>query len=674
LFQEKKMIKQKVAHAIGILGVCTLGSMASEIELESITVETKAGSEVIKDVSGEELKSADLAEALAKQSASVTLVRRSGISNDIIIRGLKKDNINVTIDGAKAYGAGPNRMDPPISHVLTNNIDYITLNEGPYNVEDFGVLGADVKIHTKEPSQELSGEASVNVGSFGYKKGTLSISGGTETVRALLSVSKETGEQYKDGNGNTFAEQQDIYVQTHPTSAKFSYLPEQRDRDAFSKNTLFSKLYWHINETQDLSVSYTRNRSSNILYPNTAMDAIAVDDDIYNVQYTIRDLGQYSKKLTLSAYYSDVYHPMSNIFRKVSAVNYISHTLNDVTKGAKIKNEFDLSNHKISLGIDYSNRHWDGGFYKDDTPLPPASFHSIWDADTDNIGLFMEDKLTLDNWEIATGLRYDFTNVTTARAGVPSNSYDGLSGNVLATYQASAKSHYFVGLGIASRVPDGKELYFYNKGVEIGTNTLKKVTNTEIDMGAQWQTDSILLKVKLFYSDLGDYIVYNATTQRYVNTDATLYGLDISGTYFTSENTYVDYGISYQRGEKKEALVGQTDKDLAEIPPLKLNLALHYDYDDSLQMDVSAVYGAKWEHFDGDNGEVALDNYTVMNAKVSKTFAKHFELTMGIDNIFNETYALSNTYKDQTLISGGGDVMLMNEPGRYIYTNLKYTF
>ena len=91
-----------------------------------------------------------------KQSASVSLVRRSGIANDIILRGQKKDNINVTIDGAKIYGACPNRMDPPVSHVLTNNIDYIEINEGPYNVEDFGVLSADVKIHTIEPEEAVS--------------------------------------------------------------------------------------------------------------------------------------------------------------------------------------------------------------------------------------------------------------------------------------------------------------------------------------------------------------------------------------------------------------------------------------------------------------------------------------------------------------------------------------
>jgi len=654
--------------------VCTVGIMAVQIELEPITIEAQAGSEVIKDVSGEELKSADLAEALTKQSASVTLVRRSGISNDVIVRGLKKDNINVTIDGAKAYGAGPNRMDPPISHVLTNNIDYIQLNEGPYNVEDFGVLGADIKVHTKEPSKKFSAEASLNTGSFGYKKGALLLSGGNDTLRFLLSVSKEKGEQYKDGNGDTFAEQQDAYIKKHPASAPFAYLPNQRDRDAFAKSTLFSKIYWHIDERQDMMFSYTRNRSDNILYPNTAMDAIAVDDDMYNLQYSIKDLGQFSKKLTLSSYYSDIYHPMSNSYRKMSKMKNISHKLTDLTKGAKIKNVFDIKNHALAVGLDYSNRHWDGGFYKNDKKLPSSKFHSIWDANTKNIGLFFTDALKTGKVDIAMGLRYDFTELSTARAGIKNNNYDGLSGNIFATYHVSDESSYFAGVGVSSRVPDGKELYFHNKGIEIGDSNLNKVTNTELDVGTKWQGEDMTLKAKLFYSNLKDYIVYNASINRYANTDASIYGLDISGTYISSENSYIDYGLSYQRGKKDHALAGQTDRDLAEIPPLKLNIGLHYDYDESLGMDIDGVYAAKWKHFDADNGEVALNSYAVANAKLTKTFAKHFEITLGVDNIFNKTYALSNTYKDQTLLSGGGDVMLMNEPGRYVYANLKYSF
>ncbi|MDQ7084170.1 MAG: hypothetical protein Q9M36_04220 [Sulfurovum sp.] len=63
---------------------------AESIELGTIMVETTVGTKLVKDVSGEEIKSADLGEALFRQSPSVSLVRRSGIANDIRVRGQKK--------------------------------------------------------------------------------------------------------------------------------------------------------------------------------------------------------------------------------------------------------------------------------------------------------------------------------------------------------------------------------------------------------------------------------------------------------------------------------------------------------------------------------------------------------------------------------------------------------
>ena len=120
---------RRVKNGIYLSMVCALSLHAAQVELGTIDVEAKADTEVIKDVHGDDIKSADLAEALFKQSPSISMVRRSGIANDIILRGQKKDNINVTIDGAKICGACPNRMDPPVSHVLTKNIDSIEINE-----------------------------------------------------------------------------------------------------------------------------------------------------------------------------------------------------------------------------------------------------------------------------------------------------------------------------------------------------------------------------------------------------------------------------------------------------------------------------------------------------------------------------------------------------------------
>ena len=664
--------------------VCTLGLMAAQVELEPITVEAQAGTEVIKDVSGEDIKSADLGEALFKQSPSVSLIRRSGIANDIRVRGQKKDNISVTIDGAKVHGACPNRMDPPISHILTNNVDFIEINEGPFNVEDFGVLSADIKVHTIKPEKEVAGEINLGMGSFGYKKAALNVSGGTDTVRFLLSTSTESGEQYKDGNGDDFAGQIDRNIKAGLVSPMAQYQDKYRDLDAFSKQTLMAKMFWNITDNQELKLSYTANRSDDILYPSSKMDALYDDSDIYNVEYTAKDLGKYSKELYIQAYQSEVDHPMSTKYRIMGAQDYMTHALTTKIQGGKIKNSLDLDNHTVTVGVDYSIRNWDGGYYKNDNPLPAAKFHSIWDVDTTNTAFFAEDSIHMGKFILDLGLRYDTTDIDSANQTQPSNTYDELNGYVLGTYHADSTTKYFAGIGKSSRVPDAKELYWVGSmGNVIGTPDLQNTVNYEFDMGVEKNYENSSLKAKVFYSKLQDYIAFNASsvnmmgaaTNAYENVDATVYGFDISGMYVATESLYFEYGLAYQRGTKDKPLTGQSGTDMPDIPPFKVNAAVNYDYDESLQFKAEVIAADTWDAIDDENGEQKIDAYAVFNLRATKRFTKGFEFTVGVDNLFDSTYAVSNTYKDLILLTiPGNNVMLMNEPGRYVYANLKYSF
>jgi len=692
--------------AIYLSLACSLWIQAAQIELETINVETKPDTEVIKDVHGEDIKSADLGEALFKQSPSVSLVRRSGIANDIILRGQKKDNINVTIDGTKVYGACPNRMDPPVSHVLTNNIDYIEINEGPYNIEDFGVLSADVKIHTIQPEEEFQGDINLGFGTWGYKKAALSASGAiAENVKFLLSASAETSGQYEDGDGNTFADQIDNYIAdnlisnpSNPMQVMFNkklkgaaYQDQYRDMDAYTKKTVLAKLFWNITDNQELRLSYTGNRSDDVLYPSSKMDALSDDSNIFNVEYIATDLGEYSKELKVQVYQSDVDHPMSTKYRKMGAVDYLTHALTTKMQGASIKNSFDLDNHTITAGLDYSLRNWDGVYTKNEIPLNEFSpmtshlpYHSIYDVDTENTAFFLKDKIKMDKLVLDLGLRYDDTTITSAYQNQQDNDYNELNGYIFATYNADATTQYFAGLGKSSRVPDAKELYWLGSmGNPVGTPNLDATVNYEFDLGLEKKFENSTVKAKAFYSQLDDFIAYNssnvnmmgAAVNAYENVDATIYGFELSGTYLATAQLAFDYGMAYQRGEKDTPLTGQTGTNMPEIPPFKLNAAVNYDYDETLAFRAELIASDDWTRYDGENGEQELDAYGILNLKGSKQWGA-FELTLGVDNLFDKTYAVSNTYHDLILLPTAGNnfVMLMNEPGRYFYTNLQYKF
>ncbi len=659
----------KNRHFVYLSLVTALSLQAADVNLDTITVEENIDTFTIEDVSGEELKSADLGEALSKKVPSVTISRRSGIANDIILRGQKRDNINVIIDGGKIYGGCPNRMDPPISHIITNNIDSLTVDEGPYDVENFGTLSGIVKVHTKAPKKGLSGEVNLNIGSFDYKKGSVTLQGGNDLVRMLFTFSKETSEQYKDGDGDRFNDQ----LKKAGAPMGNLYQKQYENMDAYTKKSFMGKLFFNIADNQELRLSYTANRSDDVLYPSSPMDAIKDDSDLYNVEYIVRNLSPYSKKLNILYYYSKVDHPMSNRYRNaVKKMPEMTNHMKSYIQGARVKNSFDLANDLLlTYGIDASKRIWKGAYYKNGKYIGP----SLTNAVTKNGGIFISALKKFANNDLKAGLRYDSTDITNS-GGYNEPSYTSVSGYVFNTFHFNENTDIFVGLGVSHRVPDGRELYFFKKGI-VGTPDLDQTRNSEVDLGIKKNFENSSLKLKVFYSKLNNYIYFDMSRpkNRFVNIDAKIYGAELSGTVLASDVLSFDYGVIYQRGKKDEPLPGQTDTDLADITPIRGIFSANYDYDNKTSLSFEVIAQGKWTHYDEDNGEQEIDGFATANIKVQRELMKKLELTLGVDNIFNKTYAPSNTYNDLTLIvAGGKQKVKLNDPGRYMYMNLSYRF
>jgi len=642
-------------------------------DLGKIDIIEKVNNKVVNNVNTTDVKNADLAEVLAKKSPSISMIRRSGIANDIVLRGQKRDNIKVTIDGGLVHGACPNRMDPPTSHIITSNVKTVEINEGPFDVTEFGNLSGNVKITTQKPKEGLHGSLETTLGSFDYKKAVINVSGGNETVKAALTYSKERSEQYRDGNGDTLFEQN----AKKATSTADKYQTIYKDMDAYEKQSLMMKTIFNINDNHELEISGTKNESDNILYPSTGMDAKYDDSKLFNAKYMATNLGSLSKRFEVKMFKSDVDHPMDITLRAKNKNAMMAGMTNHLTtdaKGLKVMNTFDALESEFLVGLDTSRRNWDGKYYND-----KKSFigHSIDNADTKNNAVFIKNTKKIDSFKIEIGARYDSTKIDTDNTLDQNRKYNGLSGSTVITFAPNKNTQYFVGIGKASRVPDARELYFQKSGNSIGTDTLDKTTNTEIDFGIDHKYEDGKVKAKFFYSKLDNYIYFrnSGAENKFENIDAKIYGLELNGSYYINDKLTLDAGYAYKVGKKDEAIDGQSDRDLADITPAKTTLALTYDHSDVTNFTTEFVNVAKWDKFDSDNGEQAIDSYNVVNLKAQTALSKNVEFTVGIDNLFDETYAVSNTYSDLTLLSSGSDTkMLLNEPGRYVYANLKFKF
>ncbi|MEA1892510.1 MAG: TonB-dependent receptor [Campylobacterota bacterium] len=672
---------------------------ANEIELSSIDVE----STIITEVSQKAQKSADLSQALSQSVPSIDMTRRSGISNDIFIRGQSRDNISIEVDGTKVCGACPNRMDPPVSHILANQIDSIEVTEGPYDVETFGVMSGGVKIKTKQPTQKTHAEVNLGYGAWNYMKVGATASGGNDVVRVLVSASAESSDQYKDGDGDTMAQQvanNATSVASNPNSSPTEiamakgaqYKPQYKDMKAYDKKSIMAKAFITVTDDQELRLGATANRSSDVLYPNSKMDANYDDSNIYNIEYNIKDVSDIYKNINLQYYKSDVDHPMGTDYRISSApkdadgnplpLKVVTNWLTTDMQGIKLKNDFDISDYKLLIGLDASQRKWDGHYEMNGNPAggPFGSNgrKSIDDAVTENMAIFAKLDKSFGALSFSLGARYDSTDITNG-GGLQNNDYTGLNANLLTTFNINKDNLIFLGVGQANRVPDARELYFRGSmNNVVGTDTLEQTTNQEIDLGYEIDNDNFMFKIKGFYSMLNDYIYIKkgVGTNAFENIDATIYGTELSASVYATDDITIDIGASYKVGEKDEALAGQTDKDLANIAPLRGNIALNWEYYNNSIASIDLRASDRWDAIDSDNGEQVLDSWSILNLKVKHAVSKNFDFTLGVNNLLDETYALSNTYADLILVTAGGsgDVMLMNEPGRYIYTNIDFRF
>ena len=657
--------------------VAVLSLSATEIELAPIGVE----STVITEVAQNAQISADLAEALNNNIPSIDMSRRSGIANDVFIRGQKRDNISVEVDGTKVCGACPNRMDPPTSHILANQVEDVEVIEGPYDVTTFGTMSGGLKVTTKKPTKELSGEVTAGVGSWGYRKLGATVSGGNDTIRVLVTGSTETSGQYEDGDGNTLSQQ----TKNKATMAGNTYQTQYENLDAYEKKSVMAKVFVNVTDDQELRLSYTGNRSENILYPSTPMDAAYDDSNIYSIEYNIANLSDTAKNINLQYYYSDVDHPMDTKYRNARTVIgtnsfYMTNQLQTSMKGLKLKTDFDIDNTKILFGLDGNSRMWQGEKFmtNDISGIRMPSTVSLTHTETDNAAIFAKVEKSFGAIDIQAGARYDSTDITPDDITKNKRSFNALNAHLITTYNLNSASKVFLGFGKASRVPDARELYLVGMNPS-SNNNLDQTTNKEIDLGYELQNDSMKFKVKTFYSDLDNYIYLHktsATTSTFENIDAKVYGAEISSEYFLTDTITLDASASYKRGKKDNALSAtNTDTDLADIAPLRGTIGATYEYANNSTFSAEIVASDRWDTIDSDNGEQELAGWSIVNLKAKHAFGKNLDLTVGANNIFDVTFAQSNTYADLVLsATTGSEKILMNEPGRYLYTNLTYKF
>jgi iron complex outermembrane receptor protein len=169
-----------------------------EITLEPVTITARRLNLSAREVTIDK-------EALYRmmEQEGVGLIRRGmAITSDLYLRGFKRGEVEVTIDGERFFNACPNRMDPPL--VRLNPLEMAAVRIDPSSLALQSGLGGQVAYQRRSPTQAWTVSALLQsrLASESSFEGALTASGQNHR----LSLRWLTPRTYATGHGKSFGE------------------------------------------------------------------------------------------------------------------------------------------------------------------------------------------------------------------------------------------------------------------------------------------------------------------------------------------------------------------------------------------------------------------------------------------------------------------------------------
>ena len=292
-----------------------------------------------------EAPAVDVGEALSFK-AGLWRLRKGGIANDVVLRGLQSRDLNVLIDGQRVYGACPNHMDPAAFHVDFAEVDRVEVGKGPFDVKNEGSLGGTINVVTRKPEPGWHATPNVAAGSFGYVNPSLTVGRGGERISALAGYSYRTSDPFRDGDGRRFTE-------------ITNYRPQDQADRAYSIGTAWGRVVWAPATGHQLDLAYTRQDAGAILYPYLLMDALWDDTDRLNLRYEATGLGARRASVRAQGYLTRVDHWMTDERRTSSLAKPRAYSMGTQAETRTAGGKVEAVLGRLNLGLEGYERYWD---------------------------------------------------------------------------------------------------------------------------------------------------------------------------------------------------------------------------------------------------------------------------------------------------------------------------
>ncbi len=633
----------------------------------------------------EEANPKDVGELL-RAIDGVDAVRRGPLGLDPVIQGLRETEIGTYIEGTRMFPAGPARMDSPLTHLDPSAVGSMEVVKGPYALTwGAGNLSA-IRIETQPlPELESSPRGSLAAGydsNLQASETTGKVFGRAGNVSYFAHGAWREGDDYKAGDG--------------------SVVP-----GTFDSWDIRGKLGFDVGDRTDFVLSAGYQEQGPIDYPGRMLSADSFESLNLAATYSLSRISGTLRGFEIQAYYNYVDHGMDNAGKPTSMpmADRMPPFALDITVASAInvvggRSSTDLQfsealTAEIGGDVYRANRDATRRILRQDTQMLMFEDMMWPDATITDAGAFSRLSWSDGPTRLAGTLRIDVVSASAPTAsdfflqhlpaGVDLESSEAnLSAAATASFDLEENWTLAFGLGSVVRTADASERYSDRIPASkaqmpaefMGNPNLDPERSTQGDLWLDGRFENFALHVGAFTRKISDYITIEGTSLpkrlplspntvfRYVNGDASFYGLDASLTAAVGELFTLDLRGSYLHGQDNllnEPVIG--------VAPMRGSVGLRFEEALGRFYLEGVIHGVgEQARVSTSRGELPTDGYWTGDIRAGFGLANGVTLRGGILNVWDQQY--HNHLNAKNPFTG----VPVPEPGRVTFIDVAWSF
>ncbi|MFC7419866.1 TonB-dependent receptor domain-containing protein [Iodobacter arcticus] len=582
--------------------IASICAQAETIQLPAVVTTAarlpQAAKQVIGDITvidQKEIETAgaiSLPELLARQpGVQITSNGGAGKNTGVFLRGSSGQQTVYLIDGirfgsATAGGAA-------LQHIPLAQIERIEILRGPAaSLYGSDAIGGVIQIFTRQGDKGFHPSIEVGFGTENTRTASVHISGGNGDTRYTVGLAHNQ----TDG----------ISALSSPKNAPFN-----TDTDGYENTSLSINASHRINESHEFGTSLLQSWAKNH------------QDNIYATNYyDYRDEGTtgsgtiWSKNRFTSNWTSKVQVGMSidDSYNYAPASQWAPEETRFKTKQTQLswQNELKMGAGVITLGAE--------------TVEQAVTSTTKYDVDQRRINSLLAGYLaSFDDINLQLNLRNDHN----------SQFGENTSGSVGGSWQINDAWQVGASYGTAFRAPTFNDLYYPNSG----TANLKPEQSQNTELFARYQAHGLQLGVTAYHNKIDDMIILDSKYKPQNISKATIKGLTLTADW---QGELLQAGGSFDLLNAKDTSGGLKDGKQLDFRAKQFGSA--YLGVTQGQWAARGEVQAQAHREDNRNTPIRLAGYALTNLSVSWQFAKEWQASARVNNVFDTEYQQITNY------------------------------